>query len=342
MRFDIIVGNPPYHETTGGGACVESKTSLYDKFINKSLELCNKYVLMIIPSRWLTGGNTVLSDFRTSIVDTKTIKMICNFGNSKEIFGDAEIGGGVQFLLLDKHHNSFDVTVRQCNNKNGTTEVENESIRNLSKYKYIDARGITEYMIIVDSKALSIIEKVLSKNETTYDSVMTTTYPFGIGCEFKSRDKEQDGDVRIVYSMGKYGYTSKNDIKKNLSEINKYNIVTGKMSPDRGGLRDTTKSLVINKPKILKPNEICTGTYIMIDSSDNEEVVNNINSYLKCKFTRFLINCTITSVNINRKNFLFVPVQDYSIEWTDEMLYKKYGLNWQEIKYIEDTIKKIN
>lgn len=341
MKFDVVVGNPPYHETTGGGTVVESKASLYDKFITKSLDICSKYVLMIIPSRWLTGGNTVLSDFRTAMVESKRVKAIYNFKNSQEIFPEAEIGGGVQYLLLDKQREYSETVIKQCKVVNGKSKVLNKSKRDISRYTYLDNRGAKSYMVIVDEQAISIIEKVLSKNENTLNNIMFTANPFGIGCEFQSREDKQDGDVRIVYAMGKVGYTNKENIQKNIKDIDRFNIVTGKMSPDRGGLTASEKVLVINKPKVIYPGEVCTGTYIGLCSADNEQEVNNVISYISCKFTRFLINCTLTSVNMAKKNFMFVPVQDFNTEWTDEKLYEKYSLNESEIKYIEKTIKKM-
>ncbi len=91
--------------------------------------------------------------------------------------------------------------------------------------------------------------------------------------------------------------------------------------------------------EILPPKHICTETYLIAGSFDDENSANNLLSYLKSKFVRFLVGQIAVSQHITKNCFSFVPIQDFSKPWTDEELYGKYGLTEEEIAFIESMIK---
>lgn len=62
-------------------------------------------------------------------------------------------------------------------------------------------------------------------------------------------------------------------------------------------------------------------------------------SYLKTKFVRYLLLQLLSGININKDKFKFVPLQDFSKQWSDNELYTKYGLSDKEITLIESMIK---
>ena len=92
-------------------------------------------------------------------------------------------------------------------------------------------------------------------------------------------------------------------------------------------------------PRLLSPNEINTESYITLGLFDTEDEANGLINYLKCKLPRFLLRQAISSVNINREVFKFVPIVNFTHYWTDEELYAKYGLTDEEINFIESMIK---
>ena len=93
---------------------------------------------------------------------------------------------------------------------------------------------------------------------------------------------------------------------------------------------------------ILGPNEICDLSYIVIGYANSREIAENVQSYFKTKFVRFLIKATVTNTTVTKNNYCLVPVEDFKHAWTDEMLYQKYRLSETEIAYIESTIKSLD
>ena len=95
----------------------------------------------------------------------------------------------------------------------------------------------------------------------------------------------------------------------------------------------------MGKPFIGKPNSCCTETYLVLGAFDNEEQAKNFETYIKTKFFRFLVLLKKNTQNAARGVYEFVPLQDFSHTWTDEMLYKKYSLTEDEIAFIESMIR---
>ena len=99
------------------------------------------------------------------------------------------------------------------------------------------------------------------------------------------------------------------------------------------GYRGTTK------PRILAPGEVNTFSYMLLGTFDTQEEAENFRDYMMCKFPRFLLRLTYSSMNIAKSNFMFVPKLDFRQKWTDEMLYDVYGLTQEERELIEKTIR---
>ena len=110
--------------------------------------------------------------------------------------------------------------------------------------------------------------------------------------------------------------------------------MSGGNKPSSDGMYQVVSSL-----QTLLPNEVCTETYLVLKTFDDEKSTENMQAYVKTKFFRFLLLQALTSIHITKDSFLFVPVQDFSKPWTDEELYAKYGLTDEEIAFIESMIK---
>ena len=104
--------------------------------------------------------------------------------------------------------------------------------------------------------------------------------------------------------------------------------------PDKNG-----QYRVLSILEVLKPQEVCTETYVIVNAYDSELQAENLYNYLKTKFVRFLILQACSSIMVTRASYIFVPIQDFSRPWTDADLYAKYGLTDEEIAFIEATIK---
>jgi site-specific DNA-methyltransferase (adenine-specific) len=171
-------------------------------------------------------------------------------------------------------------------------------------------------------------ERVLSRNS------------FGFTTAERGNSVPDEGDVKLI-SSGGIGYVPVHRVTKNKNLVDKYKISIGTLNPDRGGVNNSSdgKVNVTTKIKLLNPNEVVTETYIIIDYFDDNVEALNCANYISSKFVRYLVNITLSSMHIVKDNFQFVPIQDFSKEWTDELLYKKYNLSDEEVSLIEGTIR---
>ena len=347
MKIDVVIGNPPYQEGTGGGGYSEVAMPVYNKFITLFVNI-GQIVNMIVPSRWMSGGKSVLDDFRKKVIEGHHLKSVHNFTKSRNIFNNVDIAGGVCILQFTKDKHEL-VEMNNCDFTNGKTIIQSQLLRDISKYTYIENRDTVQYLILVDNKAECIVNKIKERSNLYMDSIIKYN-PFGLLTNFEdSAIHNGERNIRVIKSGGKDTYTDRDNIKSNQKLIDTYKIITGTISPDRGGVNNSDLMNVINRPKLLLPNEVCTMTYILVDCFSKKEEADSCLKYTTTKFLRFLIHITLSSMHVTSRNCIFIPIQDFTpnsdIDWSgtvqevDEQLYKKYNLSSEEIDYIENTIK---
>ena len=320
MKFDVIVGNPPYQLSDGGNAA--SAMPLYHLFVEQAKKLIPKYLCMIIPSRWYTGGRG-LGDFRATMLADGHISHIVDYADSSECFPGVNIAGGVCYLLWEKDN------LRQC-------KICNIS-RGESTYM---TRSLAEFPVFVRSNlAINIIRKIRSINNLSLSCEVYPSNPFGFRTYVKGKEKPFSGSVKLITSEGD-GYVERASIGKSVDAIDTYNVIlTRAMSGSNKPGSDGKYQVVPSTIRVMKPNEICAETYICIGHFSLISQAHSLMSYLTTRFARFLMLQAMSSIMINRDAFQFVPLQDFSHPWTDEMLYKKYGLTEDEIAFIESMIR---
>lgn len=344
MKFDIIVGNPPYQDMTGGGGSTKDSMPLYNTFILDAIRLKPEYISMIIPSRWLGGGKSVLDDFRNTMIRGHKFKEMHHFERASDVFDGVDIAGGVMYFLWDKNHNS--------NLTNTYTYAQNTlectgKTRDLSEYTYTDRYNKEQIMAIADNRVIDIIEK--SKSSKTLGDTTLARAPFGLSSDFSDSDVyTEQTPIKVVCSNGRITYTSSDKVIKNKNIIGAWKLCAGKASPG-GGISKGESYIAVSKPKILGPSEVCSETYLVFDTFELQQEATNAERYIKTQFVRFLVTPTLTGMNMTSRNFIFVPVQDYtensdidwsqSIESIDEQLFNKYGLTESEREYIKSKIK---
>ena len=183
----------------------------------------------------------------------------------------------------------------------------------------------------------------MTEQSTEYlNSLVLSINPFGFRTYFRGKKEKKDGDVKILTSEG-WGYVSRSEITKGIVNVNKNKIIVGRFVPSNGELnvKPGEGYRVLTTPRILKTDEINTETYIDTAVFDTLDEATNYKNYLCTKFARYLLRQAITSVNVTKECFAFVPMQDFTRSWTDEDLYAKYGLTEAEIALIESMIKPI-
>lgn len=321
MKFDVIVGNPPYQMADGGGRD-SGAISLYHKFIEQAKKLNPRYLTMIVPARWYSGGKG-LDEFRNEMLKDNRLAQIHDFPETQDCFPGLNIRGGVCYFLWDRDYNG-DCEI--INYKNGVI---------LSKQK----RPLLEKnstVFVRYNEAIEILRKVKMFDEKTFDQSISSRKPFGIDSNFNSYKLiKTDKHNILLYRFGDNGYVSEKEILKNHHWINEIKVLVSKASP--GG--DVYPHQIISKPIIADKMSCCTETYLVVGLYKNKTIAENVVKYMQSRFFRFMMSLIKNTQNITRGVFAFVPMQDFSETWTDEKLYKKYGLTEDEIAFIESMIR---
>ena len=325
MKFNAVVGNPPYQVMDGGAGA--SATPVYNKFVDIAKKMNPNYISMIMPARWYAGGKG-LDDFRNEMLNDKRISHIYDFVNAKDCFPTSSIGGGVCYILWDSKFRGNCKITNINGNKRDTEERELNQFSVFIRY----------------NDAVHIVSKC--KSNKAFSLIVNARNPFGLSSKVRGKDT---GDLRLFTSSG-ITWIDRKSISESNNLVNKYKIMMSKATAEHAGEPDKNGQFkIVSRIELLIPKEVCTDSYLIIGESNNKNIVINEYKYIKTKFARFLLMLAVSSINLSSDKFQFVPLQDFtegsdidwskSIEEIDKQLYAKYNLTEEEISFIESMIK---
>lgn len=332
MKFDVIIGNPPYQLSDGSGGSTDSAMPIYNKFIEQSKKLSPKYLIMIIPSKWMVGGRG-LQSFRETMMNDLRLKCIYDFEDASVCFQGLHLDGGVCYFLWDKDYHG---------KTNYTYTCKNGSVNNSCHYL---KNPFFDY-VIRDNRILSILEKC-SKG-ISFSSIVSNVRPYGIrGYIFNEPERYPDSNLQYAPFSGSIkiygvkgikggarrmiGYISPKIVTVNIEAINLYKIF----------FTTSYSTGAINPPEVIlgEPNSVCSETFLQVGPFNTETEQINCKSYIETNFFKILLYYGKGTMHVNKSVFGLIPLQDFSHPWTDEMLYKKYALTDEEITFIESMIR---
>jgi site-specific DNA-methyltransferase (adenine-specific) len=316
MKFDVIIGNPPYQLDTGGSG--RQAKPIYQKFVSQAKKLNPRFLVMIIPARWYSGGFG-LNDFRKEMLNDKSIRTLVDFENASEVFPGVDIAGGVCYFVWDRDY-SGDCVVKNYNDGS------------------VLKRPLNEHEIFIRrSEAIQVIRKIRDKHHKFLNQMVSPIRPFDLPTNYRPRD---DGiPCRYIQKIG-VRYAAKGDVLDSLNILNKWKLLIPKAPI--AGQTDFSKPIRFYHDRntlVSPPGECCTESWIVAGSFDSEKEVLSFKSYLFTKVVRYLILQTVISQDVNRKNFAFVPaLTKYEGCYTDNGLINEWGINEDEWNIIDERI----
>lgn len=317
MKFDVICSNPPYQLSDGGNNA--SAMPIYQKFMEQAKKLNPRYITMIIPSRWYSGGRG-LENFRSTMINDLRIRKLVDYTNSSECFPGVDISGGICYFLWER---DYEGACEVTNIENGTS---NSMMRPLNQFP----------VLIRDNCAVNILQKVIAKNEPLLKDRVSGQRPFGLRTFARP---QETGELMLRWNGG-VGPFNVNDVPAGHDMIDEWKVIVSRVFYEHGGQTDKNgQRRVLSILETLKPKEICTETYIVVDHSSSEKHAKNLKAYLSTNFVRFLILQASSSIMISKNSFMFVPIKDMSRTWTDNELFDEYRLTEKEREYINSVIR---
>ncbi len=316
MKFDVIIGNPPYQLGTGGAQA--QATPLYDKFIFQAKKMNPRYLTMIIPARWYTGGFG-LNDFREEMLNDKRIRVLVDYPSSQECFPGVQIKGGICYFLWDRD-NKGQCMIKTIRNASTVSEKKRDLLENGNFIRF--------------NEAVDIYKKIASQQEKNFNEIVSSQKPFGFATNYKLKENKGKNNL-VFYGNKKTGYVDRSLVQKDIYAIDKYKVF---ISAGYGAGEEFPHQ-IINKPFVGEPGSVCSETYIYFGPFKTKKEAENVMSYIKTKFFRFLVMLKKNDQHALKKVYSLVPIQDFYESWTDEKLYKKYKLTKDEIAFIESMIR---
>lgn len=319
MHFDLVIGNPPYQLSDGGYGA--SAAPIYHKFVEQAKALAPRYLSMVTPSRWFAGGKG-LDEFRDEMLHDHRMRSLVDYPKLYEAFPGVKIRGGVSYFLWARDYDGPCSVQTMWDGQPLGPAVE----------RYLDQFDV----LVRSNQAVPILEKVTARQETTMETQVSSRKPFGLATNFKGRPTRR-GMVKpvMLYANQRVNWIERDDLPLNSDWVDSWKVFMTAVQ----GTSAAVETKFLGRPIIGEPGTACTETYIVAGVFDSQAEAESLAAYLRSRFARFLVSLRKSTQHATRGVYSFVPVQSWDREWTDEMLYAKYGLTDEEIAFIESIVR---
>lgn len=315
MKFDVIIGNPPYQEE-GKRKNTQAAKVIYPKFVLDAINSGAKYVSMIIPAKWYTSDRCI--ELRQKL-SSGHVSVIHDFPNTADCFDGIQTGSGIMYFLYDVSYN-------------GECIFNTHSITNTQQF----TNNLSTFNVVIRDKiCCDVISKILLYNEQSFQSIVSGSSPFKLSSNFTnySVEKTSLNDITLILSKNRIGYVAYDQISHKY-DCNLWNVYVSKAGDAKTVYPSTVNSNAFYYP----PKSCCTLSHLLVGGFDTEEKAKNCCMYMNTKFFKFIVSQCKSGQNIYSISYKYIPIQDFTEPWTDERLYKKYNLTQSEIDYIEQAI----
>lgn len=318
MQFDVVIGNPPYQlETDGHG---NQARPIYHQFVQQAKTLEPRFLVMVTPSRWFSGGMG-LSEFRASMLSDRSMRSIVDFPKLYEGFPGVKIRGGISYFLWDREHKGPCSIQTMWDGQPTGPAVS----------RYLDAYDV----LVRRNEAIPILEKVRAKGEPTLDLRISSQKPFGVATNFRA--SETNARMRSpvkLYANQRIGWIERADIPANAEWIDEWKVLMTRIQ----GTSAAVETKFLSKPIIAEPGTACTETYIVAGHFSGKAEATALANYLRTRFVRFLVSLRKSTQDALKSVYAFVPDLPMDEEWSDSKLYERYGLTKEEVAYVESQV----
>lgn len=318
MQFDVIIGNPPYQLSDGGYGT--SAAPIYQHFVEKALGLDPRFAVFVTPSRWMAGGKG-LDEYRKTMLADHRMHDIVDYPKLYEAFPGVKIRGGVSYFLWDRDYDG-PCTIQTM----WDGQPVGEPVA-----RYLDAYDV----LVRWNAAVPILDKVRAKHEPTLDARVSSRKPFGLATNFKGKktSARMSEPVRL-FANQRTEWTERSALPINESWVDDWKVLMTAVQ----GTSAAVETKFLSKPIIAGPGTACTETYLIAGKFDTELAAKRYAMYLSSRFPRFLVSLRKSTQHATRDVYAFVPDIPLDRDWTDQMLYQRYGLTDGEIEFIESQV----
>jgi len=329
MQFDVIIGNPPYQLSDGGAGT--SAMPIYQLFVEQAKALEPRFLSMVTPARWVAGGKG-LDDFRGRMLHDRHLRVLVDFLDASDAFPGVDIAGGISYFLWNRD-NDGDCDV--------TTIHRGESVGPI-------ARKLDEFDVFVRHAPSAVILHKIWPYGPSYEKSMGSIVSARKAFGFATNDRGQSSTkglkkpIKLVSSAtseSHHEWVERSAVATNANWIDSWKATVGGAAPAGGRPDKDGKYYGLSSIRVLPPGTVCTESYLVAGHFAHKNHALALHNYMRTRFVRFLVSLRAVTQHVTRGSFSFVPVQDFSRNWTDEILYEKYGINKQEVAFIESMIR---